>query len=402
MKTFEEIRLLQAVMKNGRFTVDAIDFPHRDLFTASRARIALSNIKRLDKSWSGVMAPALGDLWDHPPEPSVTQIGKESDILHFTVWDGALLHFYQWSAFAMLKGRAVFRLRDLAFVCDQTGVVDEDLADNDARYMMFMWLLVEAMRWNPDADLIEQRDADSTLYHGRRLPVPAATVYHIPDDVPTLTGIAVRVKSNREEITRMGHAFARTTLRAEDGRDRSGYVIECSRCKARDEIIASGHTGSLPQTVLTKKFKQKGWQVGKKCVCPTCLNPPKIEAKVISMPQAPVAIEPPRQMTAADKRRVFRAIDENWDESKGRYIGSASDQHLADTLNVPRAWIKDVREENFGKTQRNEDLDKLVGEAKNMRAEAARLQASALDLAFKFETMEKKIMEMQEAISRIE
>lgn len=96
-------------------------------------------------------------------------------------------------------------------------------------------------------------------------------------------------------------------------------------------------------------------------------------------------------MSPADKRRVFREIDDNWDEAKGRYLGGISDSVLATKLNVPRAWIVSTRIEAFGESQRNEDTDKLLGDLKNLKGEVNRNSAAALELAGKFEANEKAL-----------
>lgn len=105
-------------------------------------------------------------------------------------------------------------------------------------------------------------------------------------------------------------------------------------------------------------------------------------------PLSVVRADPPRTMTPADRRKVFRAVDDAWDERHARYDGGNTDTTIATALNVPVAWVRDIRVEAFGESQRNADFDKALGDLKNIRAEFARMTASATDLAIKAEKLE--------------
>lgn len=191
--------------------------------------------------------------------------------------------------------------------------------------------------------------------------------------------------------------FERATITGDDGRAVSGYACTCDKCGHTDTIKATGHTKSLPADVTRRKFIQRGWRITSKVRrCPTCLKP-------TAKPEKPVMAhaEPPRQPSPADKRRIFREIDENWDEGKSRYSGSTTDQTLADSLSVPRAWVTTIREDAFGKSQRNEDLDKPIGNLKNLKGDCDRAMASAMELAEKFEALSKQAADMQAKVNAV-
>lgn len=98
-----------------------------------------------------------------------------------------------------------------------------------------------------------------------------------------------------------------------------------------------------------------------------------------------------RQMSPSDRRRVFREVDDAWDEARGRYLGSNTDHAIATKLDVPRAWVEQIRRESFGDSGKNEDFDKLIGNLQNLKGEAERSGAQALDLAQKYETLAQKV-----------
>lgn len=81
---------------------------------------------------------------------------------------------------------------------------------------------------------------------------------------------------------------------------------------------------------------------------------------------AAIKADPPRQMTKEDRRLIFAKIDEVYlDESKG-YSTGWSDKNVASDLGVPQAWVKTIREENFGSEGANEDVKALIAEAREI------------------------------------
>ena len=75
----------------------------------------------------------------------------------------------------------------------------------------------------------------------------------------------------------------------------------------------------------------------------------------------PMRAEPPRQPTLADNRRIRDALDELYDEGAGHYRGAANDKAVAEKLNVPTAWVANVRE-NFYGPERSEASERASAE----------------------------------------
>lgn len=418
MKTFNGLAMLQAALRIASEIPAFEHFPKEQRDSIART-VRNAPLFTLDATLPKAaidpqrLLPALTSIWETRPEPACYLLDYDGvsalGAMEFLAFDGLNLFFLGFKGSAALTKPYWFDLEFLS-VRDLYGELTTERMDADSYSALALWCYAEAYRWSPDAGDIIRVPAGSTVSGGKRVAIPASTTIRLPSDMAVLYEAAAHATSNRQEALKMNHVFERVR----EGQQ-TGYMAACTRCRNTEFLPASGFKGSLPQTVIAKKFKQKGWSLGKKCLCPTCINPPKIEAKVIEMKSAPtlpkvppmpqempVAIDAPRQMTAADKRKVFRAIDENWDETKSRYLGAASDSHLAQTLNVPRAWVTEVREENFGKTQRNEDLDKIAGDLKNLRAEAARSIASALDLATKFEQLEQKYIDLIRRVESVE
>lgn len=86
--------------------------------------------------------------------------------------------------------------------------------------------------------------------------------------------------------------------------------------------------------------------------------------------------EPPRELGRDERRLIFAEIDSVYLGPEDGYEGEWSDEKLALSLGVPRAWITTVREEFFGPEKGDNAklkaaLDRLTlieGDVKNERA----------------------------------
>jgi hypothetical protein len=149
-----------------------------------------------------------------------------------------------------------------------------------------------------------------------------------------------------------------------DGKAKSGYLIKCRACSNSEVIANATHSGSLPPEVTAKKFTQKGWRVGHRVrddLCPACiakeleLKKKKTEPKTSEGPAPAIKMEidtvradPPPEITREDRRIIFSEIDSHYiDEMRG-YDTGWNDTRVAEGLKVPLAWVKGIREDNFG------------------------------------------------------
>lgn len=158
-----------------------------------------------------------------------------------------------------------------------------------------------------------------------------------------------------------------------DHRAVPAYQITCNGCGKQDKVIASKPSGNLPTSLISKKFTERGWYTGSRVRddrCPECQAAEKASkkkpetAQVIEMTQpqktlppevvssAPIMVvkraDPPPVMEKEDRRIIFAEIDNHYlDEQKG-YAEGWSDARVAKGLNVPLAWVRDLRDANFG------------------------------------------------------
>jgi hypothetical protein len=265
----------------------------------------------------------------------------------------------------------------------------------DARRNTF---LDKISRWIRGSDNISTTERNNRLKLAKaeaaKLGVPKIGLIAPEDHRKVLRNLGIY--DENKDATMGARDFDRTTVPNGDGRQTPAYRVTCAGCGVEGILKATGHTGTLPRDVIVKKFRQQGWTIGRSSDrCPTCskatvvpLKPKEIEMTKNETPLALVRADAPRVMTPADRRKVFRAVDDAWDERHARYDGGNTDKTIATTLNVPVAWVRDIRVEAFGESQRNADFDKALGDLKNIRADFARMTAAATDLAIKAEKME--------------
>lgn len=116
------------------------------------------------------------------------------------------------------------------------------------------------------------------------------------------------------------------------------------------------------------------------CTEEDVMTPPKLT--VVEPTTAPRADDPAlRQPTVVQNRAIRDALDIHYDEERQTYKGEMTDRQLAEQLNVPAAWVGQIRGQLYG-PDRNEADDKLRVEfqALSDRQDAVeRKVAAALD-----------------------
>lgn len=170
--------------------------------------------------------------------------------------------------------------------------------------------------------------------------------------------------------------------------------IVCGCCEASGYAILSAALRQGPAEVVTDHFRAGGWTVGATPAddrCPACRrnsstrNRMKGQTMAAAKPRkaaatakafavkaagaAPASIDatttapqadPPPAMDREDRRIITEKLDDVYGD-RG-YRGSWTDTTLARDLNVPRAWVSEVREAFFGPEGSNPLLDEYTTE----------------------------------------
>lgn len=109
-----------------------------------------------------------------------------------------------------------------------------------------------------------------------------------------------------------------------------------------------------------------------------------------------------REMSREDRRNVWRAIDENYDDVNQRYVGKATDASIALGLSVPRAWVTTIREADFGPAGSNEEMADVAKSLSDLSKSLEETMELALNVAAKAETLTKNAASLRKRVEDIE
>lgn len=167
------------------------------------------------------------------------------------------------------------------------------------------------------------------------------------------------------------------------GQSRKWLVVVCCKCGAKGEMLRPALRGPVDgkaERLLAERLRREGWDAGnnlKNPVCPACVAAAEARRKggrilqaVPAASRTGVAMEkkgevvaltakgaenapdvtviPPRAATPKDRRRIQDALDAVYDIELGGFKAGASDEAVAQRLDVPRAWVTEVREMLYG------------------------------------------------------
>ncbi len=187
-----------------------------------------------------------------------------------------------------------------------------------------------------------------------------------------------------------------------EGRPQRGVIIRCSQCNADQKIVAANHTGSLPPEASARKFRQLGWEVGKNRshdTCPACVAKRKIKLTVVAenkdMGLKDLAAQLPKAMSREDKRLIFGKIDGVYLDEKRGYENGWSDLKVAEDLGVPLAWVKTVREADFGPEGLSADARTVLSE---LTAHKERMERVSTEIA----KLSREMTELRTACVRLD
>jgi len=185
-----------------------------------------------------------------------------------------------------------------------------------------------------------------------------------------------------------GRVFDRVRKQAEGGRVLTAYTVTCNDCGTIGEMPKNS-IRHLPPEAVDKYFRVRGWHIGSRPnrdTCPTCnarTRAPKLEIVEVTTEKTPMTAsvtaipakaEPPRAMTREDRRIVYAKVEDAYNVKDSCYSANWTDQLVATDLGVPRAWVRDIREEFFGP-----EVDAASAKRRADIAEAMAMQARLVE-----------------------
>ncbi|WLA75081.1 hypothetical protein QIH77_07740 [Bradyrhizobium diazoefficiens] len=185
-------------------------------------------------------------------------------------------------------------------------------------------------------------------------------------------------------------AFVHTSVPyGEDGKMVHGIIARCGApgCEAAIPLPVNtmqntrGADTEIEWRFIARKLEAKGWYVGRSRNahrCPRCFNAAKFSA--IRKAEAPqngnamteklqIVKDSMRVMTREDRRIIFEKLNEVYVNDRVGYGDYWTDEKVSVDLGVPRAWVKLIRDENFGDEVGNESIRDQIKEARDVLAQ---------------------------------
>lgn len=119
----------------------------------------------------------------------------------------------------------------------------------------------------------------------------------------------------------------------------------------------------------------------------------------LTPPQPGASEKPPRALTRDDRRIIFAKLEDCYIDEKAGYAAGWNDERVAKELGVPRAWIEEVREQNFGpnKVDNSREIRELSQSIETFIASASALRVRITGMEQKHAAMTAEIAELRDA-----
>ncbi|UTC28175.1 hypothetical protein GURKE_01440 [Brevundimonas phage vB_BpoS-Gurke] len=152
-----------------------------------------------------------------------------------------------------------------------------------------------------------------------------------------------------------------------------------ARLEARRTELQKEHEGKEP-VCYAPKSKKAAKPAAKPAPKTQSVQPAAVATTAETVRDLYEAPATPRSRSSKESRMIRDALDVHYDEDRERYQGDMSDRKLAEQLNVPAAWVSELRELNGYGPDRN---------------------AAGGEIARELETMRQALKELDEGESRI-
>ncbi|UES40957.1 hypothetical protein [Roseibium aggregatum] len=180
-------------------------------------------------------------------------------------------------------------------------------------------------------------------------------------------------------------------VKTPDGGQSGTYATATCGCGYSEDILVQRSAGGRVPSAepYERRFRNRGWQVGKapgKHTCPGC-------QKKAEKPKA----EQPRRPTPEQSRALLEALEIVFSPEAG-FDEGYDDARVATEQNMPRRWVEDIREQFLGPVPAPK-VDHIAEARKALSdlALAAAAMADAVDAANKARL---RVAELQAVVSK--
>lgn len=193
-----------------------------------------------------------------------------------------------------------------------------------------------------------------------------------------------------------------------------GYRVTCRECGTVQEMPTARFAGppnsKFEIEKITEKFTRAGWAIGHNAAhdrCPACClkaskAPPTL--KIVETKPMALAAVSPSPIGVDDALTISQELNEVYGGKTVGYSSGWSDARVAEKLNVPRAWVTDIRKKVFGADSLgdNDEIRKIEADARAALGEAGallkRYEAEVSHIRAKIDKIEKTLVEINNAV----
>ena len=207
--------------------------------------------------------------------------------------------------------------------------------------------------------------------------------------------ICVECKRQDNRRTKMADRTFETATR-EFGDKRLPVALVRCECGTEGTFRSSSFNGHLPNDVIARKFEENGWRIGRKSTqdkCPTCTEkkatPMKKQCEAVTAPV--IVAEAPPKMDRASRRIIFAKLEEIYISETIGYAPGWNDDKVAADLGCARAWVAEIREQNFGPAMPDGQRQRLLDAATALRGQGDDLNSCIKKLQDDMQDLVKKV-----------
>ena len=210
---------------------------------------------------------------------------------------------------------------------------------------------------------------------------------------------------SRKGFTHLG--FEVTSVRAGDVGHHAVARFTCVGCGAIHERRVDG--ARLNPRLVTQRAILDGWDADENrkqdVLCPVCKARPKPKNNVdaalppVAPPIKPAPVPPEvvkaltpmsatnttansplRPITNDQRLQIRQLLDKHFDDAAGQYLDDMSDEKIAETANVPRKHVEQIREVGYGPIRTTPELEAARKDLARVVAELTEMDAKMIGL----------------------
>jgi hypothetical protein len=211
-----------------------------------------------------------------------------------------------------------------------------------------------------------------------------------------------------------------------EGRRVRGVIVTC-KCGVATQVAVNTVHNSVPRdqevfrdAIVARKLEEKGWRLLKPKdghSCPGCVAARRSRQELAEQKPKLTVVKDFKEMviknahhagpsaeatlTRENRRIILAKIEEVYIDEKTGYSADWSDAKVATDLGVPRAWVTQLRSENFG-PESNEINRQILQEAKAVLAEIRSEQKTNQPFAERMAALDRRAEKIERTIIDVE